>query len=659
MDPDNQSRLDAKVQKPQKNEGQVEKEESATLPSDTQKDRHRLAGLTLAALGVCFGDIGTSPLYAIRECFHGEYGIAATSANILGVLSLIFWALTIIVSLKYLTFILRADNNGEGGVIALTALIRPEGNGKSGTRARWVMVGFGLFASSLLYGDGMITPAISVLSAVEGLRIITPRFEPYVIPATIAILTSLFLLQHHGTARVGALFGPVILCWFCVLAVLGFGELARHPQVLAAVWPGYALEFLVRNRLHGFLVLGAVFLVVTGAEALYADMGHFGKRPIRLAWAFIVLPALLINYFGQAALLLRRPEAADHPFFALVPSWAMIPMVALATVATIIASQAVITGAFSLTRQAIQLGYLPRLPIIHSSARHMGQIYVPQANWIIMLATIGLVLGFQSSSKLAAAYGVAVTSTMLIATVLFYVVARDKWGWSRPAAMVPTALFLMVDITFFGANVSKVSHGAWFPLVIGGAVFTLMMTWKKGREILAAQVRQRTMSFEAFQATLTPDGPERVNGQAVFLVGDPDVVPMALVNNLAHNRILHAQTAFLHFKTEDVPRVPNDEKVQVAKLGGGFFRIIARHGFMEDPRVHNMLSLARVQGADFKMEKVSFFMGRERLLIGETPAMRRWRAKLFVFMSRNAQEAALFYEIPAEQAMEVGIQLQL
>jgi KUP system potassium uptake protein len=618
----------------------------------------RLARLSLAALGVVFGDIGTSPIYAIRECFHGEYGIEASHANVMGILSLMFWALVMIVGLKYLTFVFRADNRGEGGVIALTALIRGQREPSKSLRGLGV-VALGLFAACLLYGDGMITPAISVLSAVEGIGIITPLFDPYVIPTTMAILIGLFLIQRHGTDRVGGLFGPVILVWLCFLAVTGAVQVARTPEVLFALLPWYAIKFLIFNKLHGFVVLGAVFLVVTGTEALYADMGHFGTRPIRLTWFAIVFPALVLNYFGQGALLLARPEAASHPFYAMVPSWAMVPTVLLATLATIIASQAVISGAFSLTRQAIQLGYLPRLNIRHTSAAQIGQIYVAPVNWILMTCTVALVAGFQSSSKLAAAYGVAVTSTMIITTVLFFVVARKRWHWPLVWAAPLAGLFLSVDVPFFGANISKILHGAWFPLVIGAAVFIMMLTWAKGRRILADKLHKMMPPLHQYIVDVGSHPPTKINGDAVFLTGSRNAVPVALAKNIKHNNVLHSRTILLHFRAEDVPRVPNLEKIQTEKLGGGFHRIVARYGFMEDPHLDDVLSLAREQGLDLDPETTSFFIGRESLVFAETPSMARWRASLFLFLSRNASDVTSFFRLPEDRVIEVGVRLAI
>ena len=622
-----------------------------------QSGKKRLAGLSLAALGVVFGDIGTSPLYAVRECFHGEYGIAITQANVLGVLSLLVWSLLLIVSLKYLTFIMKADNDGEGGILALTALIITQS--KKNGYERWLLVVIGLFGAGLLYGDGMITPAISVLSAIEGVQIIAPAFKDLVIPATIIVLVALFLFQHHGTARVGALFGPIIFVWFVVIGILGFVKIVQYPLILKAILPWYGISFLLNNHLQGFMVLGAVFLSVTGAEALYADMGHFGKHPIRLTWVLLVLPALLLNYFGQGALLLTFPTESHHPFYGLVPSWAMIPMVVLSTSATIIASQALITGVFSLTQQAIQLGYMPRLTVTHTSAKHIGQIYVPAANWTLMIATIGLVAGFGSSSKLASAYGVAVTATMLISTILFYYVARDLWKWNKIALNVLISFFAVVDLSFFAASMSKLFHGAWFPLAIGLMVFTLMITWKQGRSLLLQQLTDRTLTIEEFIQSLSLQQPQRVNGQAVYLTANPDLVPVAMLHNLRHNKIMHSEIALFHFSTERVPRVPNNRKVEVTKLGDGFFKVVARYGFLEYPNIRQVIALANHQGLHFRLEAISFFLSRERIVTGLKSKMVSWRKTLFALMARNALSATAYYDLPPGQVIEIGLLVQI
>jgi KUP system potassium uptake protein len=570
-----------------------------------------------------------------------------------------FWTLIMIVGMKYLIFVFRADNKGEGGVIALTALIRGKNNYPSQKEGKLGIVALGLFAACLIYGDGMITPAISVMSAVEGIGIVTPLFDAYVIPLTVIILFGLFLIQRHGTARVGGLFGPVILVWLCFLGITGGIQIVQAPQILEAVFPWHAFRFLVLNKIHGFMVLGAVFLVVTGTEALYADMGHFGKRPIRLAWFVAVFPALILNYFGQGALLLGNPSVARHPFYAMVPSWAMWPTVLLATLATIIASQAVISGAFSLTRQAIQLGYLPRLKIQHTSAVQMGQIYIAPVNWMLMICTIVLVIVFQSSSKLAAAYGVAVTSTMLITTTLFFIVTRKRWQWPLFWAAPLAGIFFLVDIPFFIANISKVLHGAWFPLVIGAVFFTVMQTWAKGRRILAEQLHKIMPPVHQFIVDLTSNPPTRINNQAVFLSGTPHTVPVALATNVRHNRIIHSRTVLLHFRVEDIPRVPNLEKIKTEKLGGGFYRIIARYGFMEDPELNNALTLARGQGLDLDMENTSFYLGREKLTTAKNSKMAQWRVIMFIFMSRNAADAGSFFNLPTDKVIEIGVLLEI
>ncbi len=589
--------------------------------------KNSLRALSLAALGVVFGDIGTSPLYAIRECFHGEYGIPVTQDNIFGVLSLMFWALIIIVSVKYLAYIFRADNRGEGGVIALTAQLKKDSN--SLTKRRFFLIGMGIFGACLLYGDGMITPAISVLSAVEGLKVITPEFETFVIPVTLIILAILFFFQKKGTAKIGTLFGPIILVWFLTLAVLGLNQIINHPSILLAISPTYGINFLIKSGMHGFTVLGAVFLVVTGAEALYADLGHFGKKPIRLVWFTLVLPALVLNYFGQGALLLSSPSDAYHPFYAMVPSWGLIPMLLLATVATIIASQAVITGVFSLTRQAIQMGYLPRLKILHTSSRHFGQIYIPSINWIMMIATLVLVLGFQSSSKLAAAYGVAVTTTMLIATLLFYVIAREKWNWGILKAGIPVILFLVVDISFLTANLNKIFHGAWFPIVLGAVAMIIMSTWQQGRKYLSEQLLNKIIPFEKIKEKISNEKIQRVRGCAIFLTGHPKNVPVALIHNLEHFKALHANVVLLNFSLLEIPRVPNMEKVKVVELGSGFYQVTAFYGYMESPSVPKLLALAKGQGLDAEIDTSSFFVGREKLIVNGGHQMFRWRAHLF------------------------------
>ncbi len=617
--------------------------------------RHGTAALSLAALGVVFGDIGTSPLYAMRECFHGDYAVVASRANIFGVLSLMSWSLILVVTLKYLTFVMRADNNGEGGVIALTSLVNRL---KEAARPVY-LVALGLFAASLLYGDGMVTPAISVLSALEGLEVLTPSFQPYIIPATILILAGLFLIQSKGTARVGSLFGPAVLLWFLTLATLGMVQVLHYPAILTALSPHWGVDFLFHNGSHGFLVLGAVFLVVTGAEALYADMGHFGTFPIRLVWYGLVLPSLLLNYLGQGALLLTHPEHAHQIFFSMVPSWGRIPIVILATMATIIASQAVITGAFSLTSQAIQLGFLPRLKVVHTSAKQRGQIYVPVVNWILMVATITLVIGFKTSSRLAAAYGVAVTSTMLVTTLLFYVVARNRWNWNRWQALGLSGLFLVVDLAFFGANIVKILHGAWFPLAVGFVVYVMLITWKRGRKLLAAELKEKAITFDQFRESEMVASAQRVRGQALFLAGTPGMVPHSLFHNVEHNHVLHHQIVLLHFRTKNVPRVPNSEKIELEQLGGGFFQAMIYYGFVERPNFDNLLSLLQGQGLELQEEEISVFLGRQKLIVTDKPGMSRWRKHLFVKLAESAQDAAFYFNIPMDKIIEVGVPLEL
>jgi KUP system potassium uptake protein len=612
-----------------------------------------LSGLALGALGVVYGDIGTSPLYALRECFFGTHAVEPTRVNVLGVMSLIFWSLIIIISIKYLVFVMRADNRGEGGILALLALIHTD------RKRGWILIAMGLFGAALLYGDGMITPAISVLSAVEGLQVATAFFDPYVLPITIAILVGIFLLQSRGTAGIGKLFGPVMLLWFTTLALLGLRWIVREPGVLAAINPAHAVRFFVHNGGHGFLVLGSVFLVVTGGESLYADMGHFGRRPIRIAWFGLVLPALLLNYFGQSALLLENPGDVQHPFYNLAPSWALYPLVVLSAVAAIIASQAVISGAFSLTRQAVQLGFSPRFEIIHTSDEEIGQIYIPAINWLLMLATIGLVLGFGESSSIANAYGVAVTTTMVITTFLAYVVAREVWGWSRLAAGALTAAFLVPDLSYLGSNIVKIPHGGWFPLVIAGIVYLLMSTWKSGRRILADRLREEALPLEAFIANIRPDSPPRVPGTAVFLTTNPAGTPTTLLHNLKHNKVLHETIVLMTVVTEEVPWISEEDRVEVESLDKGVYRLKARYGFTQDPRAQDVLDCAREDGLFLDMMKTTFFLGRETLIPSNRAGMFLWRKKLFAVMSRNAQRFTDFFRIPPNRVVELGMQVSL
>ena len=614
--------------------------------------------LALAALGVVYGDIGTSPLYAIRESFYGTHGIGVTPGNVLGVMSMVFWSLVIVVTIKYHIVIIRADNKGEGGVLALMALVNGSRLAR-GLSPRRIMIVLGIFGSALLYADGALTPAISVLSAVEGLEVATPELASWVLPVTLVILVGLFLLQSRGTARIGAMFGPVMLVWFATLGVLGLSEIIRQPGVLAAVSPYYAVRFFGENAGRGFVVLGAVFLVVTGGEALYADLGHFGHRAIQRAWFGIALPSLMLNYFGQGALLLRDPAGAVNPFYHLAPSWALYPLIALATVAAIIASQAVISGAFSLTRQAVQLGYSPRLRIEHTSSREIGQIYVPAVNWGLMLLTCVLVLGFRTSSNIAGAYGVALSTLMLMTTLMFYVMSREVWGWSFPRAAGVAGLFLWVDLLFFAANMLKIRYGGWVPLAIAAAIFLLMTTWKRGREILGKRMLEKTVPLKMLLADLAAEPPLRVPGTAVFMYGTAEHTPPALVHNLAHNKVLHEKVVFLTVVTEDVPHVEPRERVTVKHIGKGFHTVVARYGFMDDPDLEDVLEACRVKALDIRMEGTTFFLGRETLVSSDRPGMDHWRATLFAFMSRNALRATAFFKIPANQVFEVGAQVEL
>jgi KUP system potassium uptake protein len=618
--------------------------------------------LTLTALGVVYGDIGTSPLYAIRECFFGSHAVPPTPENVLGVLSLIIYALLLVVSVKYVLIVLRADNQGEGGILALTALVP----GRSGQRSfstrlavgRPVLIALGVFGTALLYGDGMITPAISVLGAVEGLEVVTPVFRAYVVPITVVILVGLFSIQRFGTHRVGGLFGPIVIVWFVAIAVLGVWWMIRAPEVLGAFNPRHALLFFHRNGFMGFAVLGAVFLVVTGGEALYADMGHFGRRPIRLAWFGLVLPALVLNYLGQGALLLENP-AATHPFFMLAPAWALIPLVCIATAAAIIASQALISGSFSLTRQAIQLGLTPRLDVEHTSASAMGQIYIPQVNWALMIATLAIVVGFGSSGAVAAAYGIAVTLTMVITVLLLYTVMTARWRWPKPAAIAVVTLFLVIDLAFFGANALKLFDGGWVTLAVALILFTMMTTWRTGRRLVGERLSERAIPLEDFMKTVAAAQPVRVPGTAVFMTAQPTGAPAALVHNFRYNKILHEQVVVLTVSTASVPHVPEAERATVQHLGHDLFNVRLQYGFMEDPDVPAALLQARQQGLMMNPEDLTYFLGRETIIVTRRKGMAIWREKLFVLMARNAVRATAFFRLPPERVVELGVQVEM
>ncbi len=616
-----------------------------------------LALLTLGALGVVYGDIGTSPLYALRECFAGTHPVEPTRENVLGVLSLIFWSLLLIVSLKYLGILIRATNRGEGGILALMALAFPK---QSASRRRAALIGLGVFGAALLYGDGMITPAITVLSAMEGLEVATPAFSRFVVPLTVLTLIALFMAQSRGTARVGAIFGPIMVVWFLALGLLGLRGILRFPAVLLSFSPVLGIEFLTHNGWRGFVLLGAVFLVVTGAEALYADVGHFGARPIRIAWFSLVLPALFLNYLGQGALVLHDPETIKHPFYYLAPTWALYPLVGLATAAGVIASQALISGAYSLTIQAIQLGYLPRMVVKHTSSLERGQIYLPRVNWALMLACIGLVLGFQSSTNMAAAYGIAVTLTMLCTTVLFYFAAQQIWKWSAWKAALGCGLFLAIEVCFCAANLLKVRYGGWFPLVVGLVIFVMMATWKTGRQLLWNKLRPGSLPLETFLEDVGSNQKlPRVPGTAFFLTANPEGTPIALLHNLKHNKVLHERNVVLTIITDEVPQVNPANRLSRQDLGHGFHRMIAHYGFMEEPNVPELLALAPFDGEPLKVHKTTFFLSRETIVPHRSSSMKRWRQWLFSVMARNAQSAGAFYRIPANRVVELGMQVEL
>jgi KUP system potassium uptake protein len=629
-----------------------------------------LLGLAFTSLGVVYGDIGTSPLYTIKECFTGHRGVPATPENIVGVLSLIFWSVNFIVSFKYVTFVLRADNRGEGGIFALLALVRPLTRVNS---TRVMLIALGLFGAALLYGDGVITPAISVLGAVEGLTVAAPPLARWVWPVAALILTGVFALQKHGTARIGRWFGPVMTLWFGSIALLGVRGILMAPEVLKAISPWYAVDFFIRDGILGFLILGSVVLAFTGAEALYADIGHLGVRPVRVTWFAVVLPCLMLNYFGQSALLLVNPEARTNPFFSLAPEWGVYPMIGIATAAAIVASQALISGAFSLTRQAVQLGYIPRVTVVHTSRTEIGQIYIPEVNWALWIGCIALVMGYQSSTNLAAAYGIAVTGTMVITTLLFHTVACDRWGWPRWRVRALTALFLVVDLAFFGANMIKIEEGGWFPLVVGLGVYLLMTTWNRGRARLQAIVRENTLAMDLFLSDVARRQPPRVPGTAVFLTSNIGGAPPVLLHHLKHNKVLHEKVILLSVVTEEIPVVDEEERVDFKELGEGFFKVVARYGFMESPDVPRALAQLG-SGSDgrpvaIKPMETSFFLGRETLIATRSAPrhvpvpdsigrMSMWRKRLFILMTRNARSATAFFGLPPNRVVELGAQIQ-
>ncbi len=604
-----------------------------------------------------FGDIGTSPLYAVKEVFHESHGIGVSEANVLGMLSLVFWALMLVVSLKYILFIMRADNRGEGGIMALIALAQQATHKRP--ELKWAFLTLGVFGAALFYGDGIITPAISVLSAVEGLEFAAPGLHVFIIPLALFILTGLFVVQRWGTGNVGRFFGPVMLVWFLTLAALGIKEIVHNPQVLWALNPQYAVMFFVHNQLAGFLALGSVVLAVTGAEALYADMGHFGKQAIRTAWVGLTLPALLLNYFGQGALVLRNPAAIENPFYLLAPEGTIYLLIGLATLATIIASQAVISGAYSITRQAIQLGYLPRMRIIHTSSREIGQVYIPFINTALAIGVAGLVLGLQNSSNLAAAYGIAVTGTMAIDTLLASLVAYSLWKKNLWAVIALGAFFLAIDLAFFAANLPKVPHGGWFPLVVGALVFSLLATWKKGRGLLQKRQSDETLPLAPFLESLMAHPPQRVSGTAVFLTTSHSSVPHALLHNLIHNKVLHERVIFLTVVTEEVPFVPDIDQTELTDLGHGAWRMIVRYGFKDEPDIPLALSRCEARGLPFAMMETSFFLNRETVLPAKLPGMALWRERLFAWMNRSASTAMEFFKLPPNRVIELGTQVEI
>lgn len=631
--------------------------QSATQVTENSHAKTSAAGLLVAAVGVVYGDIGTSPLYTLKEVFAGHYGVQANHDGVLGILSLIFWSLIWVVSIKYVLFILRANNQGEGGIMALTALARRAATPYP--RLSRMLVLLGLFGAALFYGDSMITPAISVLSAVEGLQLAFDGIEHWVVPLSLLVLVALFLIQKHGTARIGILFGPVMVLWFLVLGALGIYGIVQRPEVLHALNPAWGVQFFIVHPGIGVAILGAVVLALTGAEALYADMGHFGRKPIARAWFMLVLPALALNYFGQGALILGNPEAVRNPFYLLAPQWALLPMVGLSTLATIIASQAVISGAFSLTRQAIQLGYVPRMFIQHTSSQEQGQIYIGMVNWALMVGVVLLVIGFESSSALAAAYGVAVTGTMLITTILSAAVVLLLWKSPRWLAIPMLLGFLLVDSLYFAANAPKIFQGGAFPVIAGIALFILMTTWKRGRKIIVERLDETALPLHLFIDSLHSQPPHRVQGTAVFLTARTDAVPHALLHNLLHNQVLHEQVVLLTVVSEDRPRVPADKRFEVQAYGAGFFRVNLHFGFIEEPDVPAALNLCHLPKLDFSPMRTTYFLSRETVIPTKRIGMARWREYLFAFLLKNANSNLKYFNLPLNRVIELGTQVEM
>ena len=631
---------------------------SHTIDAHYPVRKQGLAPLMAAAIGVVFGDIGTSPLYALKEAFSPAHGIPLGPNSILGVISLLFWAIIIVVSLKYVMFVMRADNNGEGGVLALMAMaIRPLGRT---SRIAHVLIALGVFGACMFYGDAVITPAISVISAVEGLEIAAPHLSEYVVPITIVILICLFYIQRSGTDTVGRLFGPIMVVWFIVLAIMGVSHILDQPRIIAALNPYYAYRFMQAHVLQAYVVMGSVFLVLTGAEALYADMGHFGARPIRYAWYGLVMPSLVLNYFGQGALLLTNPKAIENPFFLLAPDWALLPLVVLSCVATVIASQAVISGAFSLTAQAIQLGYVPRMKITHTSAQEIGQIYIPVVNWMLLFIILCVVMGFRSSDNLAAAYGIAVTTTMIITTVLVAFAMIGVWKWRRAVVAPIITAFLIVDLAFFGANLLKVAEGGWLPLTIGAILFFLLMTWSKGRQIVKDRTAADGIPLEPFLESLLAHPPHRVTGTAIYLTGSDTLVPVSLLHNLKHNKVLHEVTVFMYFQTLDVPYVEDDDRIETRDLTGGVYAVRARYGFNETPDVQAILRMIEAHhDIAFELMDTSFFLARETVVPTKLPGMSVWRERIFAWMHQNAAKPTDFFSIPANRVVELGTKIEI